>query len=752
MVRRHAVRRTALNRQSPLQVGNGNFAMGVDVTGLQSFVPFNIMSSWGWHESPLPEGEKISDFQGARIDTHGRQVLYPAPDPDHPELSQWLYNNPRRLNLGRIGLALKHEDGREGAADDLTGIDQRLELWTGVIESRFVFDGRPVTVVTVADPSRDAITVRVESELIALGRLEVFLDFPYADTREFAQYVGDWGRPDAHRTTLREERHQWCIVHDVDQTQYHVSLRAAGPTTLTSTATNPNAVLKILEARYGTDGHWADVTSILRNLITSESLITNVNYRVLGDPAPGRAKRLELSYEFDGVTTKLTVPDNESLNIGRSRNRHRYALRADSGSVLDFVCAFDPQKQKAALPGPAAVRHANDRAWKSFWTSGAFVDMSGSTDERWMELERRTVLSRYLARVNQASDDPPQEAGLVNNGWNGKFHWEMYWWHSAHWMLWNDQHLLDRSSGIFERLLPAARRRAKGQGWTGARWPKNTAHEGRESPHIIHALLIWQQPHPMFFAELEYRARPTRSTLRKWQSVVEDTAEFLASFAFWDSSTERYVLGPPVHPVSENTPPSTTVNPTFELGYWRFGLRIAQEWRQRLGLPANRKHDEVLQNLAPLPVEDGVYVLHEGIDDMWTRYNYEHPAMTGALGWLPGDGVDPATMGRTLDRIMAEWRLDDIWGWDFPMLAMCAARLGRPELAVDLLCRDSAKFGFDDAGLAVGGPYPYFPSNGGLLYAVGMLAAGWDGAPAGQAPGFPESGWSVRHEGLSPAP
>jgi hypothetical protein len=47
----------------------------------------------------------------------------------------------------------------------------------------------------------------------------------------------------------------------------------------------------------------------------------------------------------------------------------------------------------------------------------------------------------------------------------------------------------------------------------------------------------------------------------------------------------------------------------------------------------------------------------------------------------------------------------------------------------------------------------YFPSNGGLLLAVALMAGGWDGqaASAGSAPGFPKSGWKVRAEGLLPS-
>jgi hypothetical protein len=42
----------------------------------------------------------------------------------------------------------------------------------------------------------------------------------------------------------------------------------------------------------------------------------------------------------------------------------------------------------------------------------------------------------------------------------------------------------------------------------------------------------------------------------------------------------------------------------------------------------------------------------------------------------------------------------------------------------------------------------YLPGNGGLLYAVALMAAGWDGADR-SAPGFPISrGWNVKFEGL----
>ena len=46
----------------------------------------------------------------------------------------------------------------------------------------------------------------------------------------------------------------------------------------------------------------------------------------------------------------------------------------------------------------------------------------------------------------------------------------------------------------------------------------------------------------------------------------------------------------------------------------------------------------------------------------------------------------------------------------------------------------------------------YLPGNGGLLYAVALMAGGWDGGPSATVPGFPRGTWNVRAEGIQPAP
>ena len=47
---------------------------------------------------------------------------------------------------------------------------------------------------------------------------------------------------------------------------------------------------------------------------------------------------------------------------------------------------------------------------------------------------------------------------------------------------------------------------------------------------------MWQQPHPIFYAELAYRQRVDRATLERFRNVVFETAGFMASFPAWDES------------------------------------------------------------------------------------------------------------------------------------------------------------------------------------------------------------------------
>jgi hypothetical protein len=187
-------------------------------------------------------------------------------------------------------------------------------------------------------------------------------------------------------------------------------------------------------------------------------------------------------------------------------------------------------------------------------------------------------------------------------------------------------------------------------------------------------------------------------------------------------------------------------------------LETAQRWRERLKLPRDPKWDAVIKHLPPLPTCDGFYVAAETATNTFRKAgeNTSHPCMLAPLGMLDGTGVDRETMRRTLKKIIAGWDWNNTWGWDYPMMAMTAARLGEGELAIQSLLMDKNKNHYLPNGHnpQLGETLPlYLPGNGGLLYAVALMTAGWDGAPKKNAPGFPDDGqWSVRWEGLMRAP
>ena len=674
-------------RYVPLQVGNGQFAFSVDVTGLQTFIPCQTFAHWGWHTEQPPAGLSPDAFEWIDFPSaDGRRVPYswvglspneayadaevPMSD-EQQKLAFWIRANPHLLNLGRVSMVLLHDDGRQARLDELRDVHQVLDLWSGIITSRFTFDGEQVEVLTRAHPERDAIGITVTSSLVAAGRLRVSWKFPYGDTRKQTADVGNWSADDRHRTRLESLGDRSARFHrEVDAT------------------------------RYAMDLHWS---------------------------------------------TDATVDGDAAT--------HTFTLRpAAAQPVMDFVMEFSAEPQASPTPLDAAAVHAASVAhWPRFWKSGAAIDLSGTRDPRADELERRIVLSQYLMAVQEAGDWPPQEAGLVNLGWHGKFHLEMVPWHLAHYALWDRWEMPQEALGMYARFLPEARALAKKQGYPGARWPKMVGPDGRQSPGNVNPFLVWQQPHPMLFAELDWRANPTRETLEKWREILFATADFMAALPAPRDSDDHLHLGPPLKTVSENAPAASTWDPAFELSYWRFGLRIAQTWRERLGLPRERRWDDVARKLAPLPEVDGRYVLSDTQRDTYENWHWEHPAVVGILGILPGDGADANRMKATFDAVVDTWDFARVWGWDFPMLAMCAARVGEPERAIDMLLHESPNFQFADSGLATGGPWPYFPSNGALLYAVALMAGGWDGAPDRPAPGFPES-WVVRAEGFKRAP
>jgi hypothetical protein len=689
LVTRHNVVLTTSDVMSPLSVGNGEFAFTADVTGLQTFIreyregiPLGTMAQWGFHTTPNPQGFSLEKFPLTYLETGGRHVGYlyyedkKSPSKLGPAAG-YLYTNPSRFNLGRIGMVLRRRDGREVQLSDLTDIRQELNLWTGSLVSQFAFDGQQVRVLTACHPNDAQLSVRINSPLISSGQLCVLLAFPYA-SKTFAGDGADWDHPDAHQTVLtRSGTHRADFSRTLDSDTYHTAMEWSGEATLSE------------------------------------------------------------------------------------QGPHQFYLCGGSGSShLQFTVAFAPSAPSPRLGRVNSVVSASESMWLKFWSTGAAIDLSQSKDPRWHELERRIVLSQYLTRIQCAGSLPPQETGLTCNSWFGKFHLEMHWWHAAHFTLWGRHNLLERSLPFYLRILPKAQAQARSQGYGGARWPKCVGPSGDPAPSYLECFLIWQQPHPIFYAELCYRSNQSVEFLARYKDVVLESAKFMASFAVWDPKGRQYRLGPPVADAAEMyyDDHEHQWNPTFEIAYWHFGLEIAQQWRERLGMGRDATWDRVLQHLPALATHDGLYVAAETATRTFRDLgrNASHPSMLAPLGMLNGAMAEPGMMRNTLLRIMKDWEWDNTWGWDYPLIAMTAARVGEREKAIEALLKPEVKNKFlvNGHNFQMEHVLPvYLPGNGGLLYAVALMAAGWDGAPKGHAPGFPDDGsWTVRWEGLKVAP
>jgi hypothetical protein len=672
VVSRHDVELHDIDPMGAMAVGNGEFAFNFDVTGLQSFpdyyaktMPVGILSDWGWHSFPNPNGYSLANFKMRAIKKGDRQFIFPSSGTSHPSPdASYLRSNPNRIGLGRIGLEMTGTNGAPVAITDLKNIDEKLDIWSGILTSSFEVDGTPVQVETAVHPDRDEVAVRVHSALIATGRLKVRLAFPYASA-SFGPDYQDWTHRELHRTVMTQRGDDGAdFDRTVDSTHYMVRARWSSGALLVETGT------------------------------------------------------------------------------------HQYLLSSGS-DCMEMTAWFSPGAIAADADSVDAVQAASREHWKQYWMSGGIIDLSGNADPRAAELERRIVLSQYVMAVHDAGSLPPQETGLGVNSWYGKFHMEMYWWHAAHWALWGHPEILEKSLDHLTVMMPPSRAMAKLEGCKGVKWPKMTDPSGMESPSGIGPALVWQQPHPIYLAELVWRARRDRQTLERYKDIVFETADYIATFVEYDPQRKEYVIGPGVNSADEkHTDYVHNLNPTMEVAYWKWALRTAQQWRIRLGMPPDPLWDKVIHHFAAPTVRNGLYTAME------IPVETTPSAMTTFMdGALPGEGIDKEAMRNTLHRVDHIDQPQAAVTWGTAMMAMCAARLGEPETAIQLLAGPYTVNPFRPSGYTIRRPEQtpmYMPANGGWLSAVAMMAAGWDGS-TGHAPGFPKD-WKVRWEGLLPMP
>ncbi len=457
----------------------------------------------------------------------------------------------------------------------------------------------------------------------------------------------------------------------------------------------------------------------------------------------------------DKYYVSMKADDSGGAVIITKEHNHIFSVRT-SKPLLEFSAEFSEKSGEKDPLSYAETENASAVSKQEFWTSGGAIDLSDSSDPAAEEFERRIILSRYLTAIQCSGSFPPQETGLTCNSWYGKFHLEMHYWHAAQFALWNNPALLLRSMDWYGKISETARDLARYQGYAGIRWPKMTDPQGYDSPSFIGPLLCWQQPHIIMYHCLLSGSGSENTDIKKLEPLIYDTADFMADYVQEDKSGNRFVLGPPLIPAQENHAPLDTLNPVFEVEYWRWGLHYAAGLARKNGKHVPEKWLNVLDKLSDCPTDGSCYPAHEKCTDSFGKYATDHPSMLCAFGVIPGHTINRKIMSATLDKVISSWKFETAWGWDFPVMAMTAARLGRQDDAVKLLLMDSPKNTYRNNGhnpQLPGTDLPlYLPGNGGVLLAAAMMAAGWSGSD-GHAPGFPENGkWSVKFENLNKLP
>lgn len=700
LVNRHNPIINAPNKLSPLSMGNGEFVFTADVTGLQTFPEFYSRNSDENFTPPGPNSfESNAQFEGTiPLVTQSQWGWHTFPNPENfsMEDAMQMYD----ANGKQVPYASRQHTP---AGDWLRQNPHRLNL------ARIGFELR-----------------KNDGTLVELS-----------DLQNIHQQLNLWNG------TLRSE-------FEIEGQQVSVQTRV-----------HPDRDILSVQV---------DASSL-----DSEQIGVSISFPYargihVGDPSdwtkPDQHTTRQINSDSQSVTWHRIMNEDdyfarlkwEGSNTISNPEKHHYLLSfSDTSEPLSFSIEFSDEQISDPLPDADQTVETVANHWETFWNSGGVIDLSESTDPRAHELERRIVLSQYLMAIQSAGSLPPQETGLTYNSWYGKFHLEMNWWHGVHFALWDRLQLFEKSLGWYESIMPKAREATEYQGYEGIRWPKMVSPDGRDSPSTVGVFLIWQQPHPIYYAELIYGMKSGQETLEKYSEVVFETAEFMASYVSWMDEESKYRLGPPLIPAQEIFPPEETYNPGFELAYWKFGLETAQKWRERMGLERDPDWDHVLNHLPEIPEKDGLYVNTESATGTFEdpEQRRDHPTLLGSCGFLPCEHVDKDQMRKTLHQVMASWNWGHTWGWDYPLVAMTAARVGEPEIAIDALMMDVQKntylpngHNYQDSNLTI-----YLPGNGGLLSAVAMMAAGWDRSPDTHAPGFPQDGsWTVRWEGLHTMP
>ncbi|HJT72626.1 MAG TPA: hypothetical protein VJ720_01385, partial [Chitinophaga sp.] len=307
LVQRHNVINHRFDSLSSLTLGNGGFAFTADITGLQTFpeayangVPLGTQSGWGWHSFKDTAGYRFEESLKT-YHLHNRDITYAVQwnqQGRSKAAADWFRQNVHRLQLGNIGFEIVKKDGSVAVLNDIQQVDQQLDLWNGLLSSRFSVEGIPVEVSTVVHPYQDIISVSVHSALLREGRLRLRVRFPYP-TGAFTDAGVNRNDADKHTSgVFRAKKYGLTLYHELDDYRYVVKVTGSTP-----------------------------LTHSLRQ-----------KHDHLLQPASGGSDRYECSIRFDRSTSVTQLP---SYELVRKSSQQYWQRFWQEGGAVDFSGSTD---------------------------------------------------------------------------------------------------------------------------------------------------------------------------------------------------------------------------------------------------------------------------------------------------------------------------------------------------------------------------------------------------------------------------
>ncbi|SJZ44823.1 hypothetical protein SAMN02745116_00338 [Pilibacter termitis] len=223
-VRRQNPKLTEVDFTSPLSVGNGDFAINVDVTGFQTLHeeflvhhnPLCTLSNWAWHTTPDKNGKtyRYSDLVLDEYPYKERVVHLPVhAHKGNEEVYEWLRKNPHRANLAIFELRV---DGEKITSKEIFDIEQMLELEQGIVRSEYTIKGEKYQVETFVDCESDTVFFKMKSVALQNGRAKILLRLPYPNHQISA---GEFSEKSTQTAYIKgvEGNHRKQIQHMCDE-------------------------------------------------------------------------------------------------------------------------------------------------------------------------------------------------------------------------------------------------------------------------------------------------------------------------------------------------------------------------------------------------------------------------------------------------------------------------------------------------------------------------------------------------------